>query len=150
MIDKIESISIGFADAIYFNSKFTEGTVLNTFKGLKNARKVQKGVLYPCVHNEPLVELQEGEPKPQKYLLSLNRFETRKNIKRAMIAYIKGIEFFRSQGVGLKIAGGLKKENPDSMKCITELKSLVEEAGVGDMVTFHTNVGHAEKEQILR
>ena len=145
LFDKLEEFAITFANCVCFNSNFTMQTVERTLTNIQKF-KGHKTVLYPCVHAP--VDLPKEKSK-ERYFLSLNRFETRKNIKRALTAYLSKLSYFRERGVSLKIVGGLNKSNPDGKVCYEELKQIVEDGNAKDMVSFHLNVSHPEKEALL-
>jgi len=152
IFDKLEEISITMANGVCFNSNFTKETVEKNLKNIKKFKGL-KTVLYPCVHAATKSKIFEekkiqGE-NDEKYFLSLNRYETRKNIKRALTAYLSKIEFFRREKVKLKIVGGLNQSNPDSKVCFSELESLIRKEGADDMVELLANVTHDEKEALL-
>ena len=60
--------------------------------------------------------------RSEKYFLSLNRFESRKNIELALKAYAKSGDFFVENGVRLIIAGGLDQKSLDSTGAFDRLK----------------------------
>lgn len=109
---------MGFADAIAVNSGFTKGVVSRTWPAL--AAKTDLQVVYPCVDvrvpGEPPKEGQsaaEGNKedvtseldwKESRILLSINRFERKKNVALAIKAYA-GLPKEKRAGVKLVIAG---------------------------------------------
>ena len=88
--------------------------------------------------------------KNQKYFLSLNRFESRKNINLALQAYANSGEFFISRGVKLIIAGGLDQRSHDSSSTYEKLQISASLAGFGDYVELKANIGEEEKAQLIR
>ena len=90
-------------------------------------------VLYPAVEispenniknqNKPIISTMDEKP----YFLSLNRFERRKNIELAILAYIQKKEKLRN--FDLIIAGGLDSTS-DNHKYLQELINLAIENGV--------------------
>lgn len=86
--------------------------------------RVNQHVLYPCVHRvqsiEPKAPTTSG--KKEKYFLSLNRFESRKNLGLALKAYAANKDFFMKNGVRLIIAGGLDMKSTDSFGTFDKLK----------------------------
>lgn len=85
------------ADRILVNSGFTKGVVEQVWKGLGGAKGL--GIVYPCVDtgkqgNKSKKEEQSigedgGEEmwREKKVILSINRFEKKKNIELAIRAY---------------------------------------------------------------
>jgi alpha-1,3/alpha-1,6-mannosyltransferase len=71
------------SDRIVVNSAFTRSVVNSLFKGLGDL-----GVVYPCVNTEAE---EDGEDTPlwggMKILLSINRFERKKDVGLAIRAY---------------------------------------------------------------
>lgn len=75
------------SDRIVVNSAFTRSVVNRLFKGLGDL-----GVVYPCVNTEVAEKTKEdGEDTPlwggMKVLLSINRFERKKDVGLAIRAY---------------------------------------------------------------
>lgn len=89
--DWIESWSTGCSDGIVVNSNFTKGVFKEAFPRLKNRIP---GVIYPCVDTTPSKENLEGSGKRplwkgKKFVLSINRFERKKDVGLAIIAFAK-------------------------------------------------------------
>lgn len=84
--DWIESWSTGCSDTIVVNSNFTKSVFGDAFPSLKHRKP---GVVYPCVDTN-VQELPE-ETKPiwdnKKVLLSINRYEKKKDVGLAIKAY---------------------------------------------------------------
>lgn len=79
---------MGFAQAIAVNSEFTKRVVERTWPGLTGM--VSTKVIYPCVDTDekdgsdtPLPD----ELKDQKIILSINRFERKKDVGLAIKAF---------------------------------------------------------------
>lgn len=105
--DWIESWSTGCSDGIVVNSKFTKGVFGDAFPSLK-AREPK--VVYPCVDTAPPKDGNVGSDeterlwKGKKVLLSINRFEKKKDVGLAIKAYA-GLSDKQRQGTRLVIAG---------------------------------------------
>lgn len=87
--DWIESWTTGASDVIVVNSKFTRGIFKEAFPGLQNR---DPSVVYPCVDVAGVEESSNGKPaealwKDKKVLLSINRFERKKDIGLAIKAF---------------------------------------------------------------
>lgn len=97
---------MGFADAICVNSGFTKGMVSEVFPTLAKTKDLQ--IVYPCVEIKPKKDetAKDFEPpwKEKKVLLSINRFEKKKDIGLAIKAYA-GLRKENRRGVRLVIAG---------------------------------------------
>lgn len=104
--DKWEEWSMGFADAITPNSKFTRGVVSRTWPRLVKDRELE--VVYPCIDIRPQ---EQGDDKAggidwktEKIILSINRFERKKDIALAIRAFA-GLTKQQREGVKLVVAG---------------------------------------------
>jgi len=104
--DWIESWSTGCSDGIVVNSNFTKTIFADAFPRLKHRRP---GVIYPCVDTEA-VEDEADHDKPlwkgKKVILSINRFERKKDVGLAIRAFAR-IDFHERAGARLVIAGKL-------------------------------------------
>ena len=118
--DTLEQWSMGFADAVAVNSKFTKGVVSRTWPTL--ARKKDLKVVYPCIDTKPkkdaAVEDDDGTPvwKDKNIILSINRFERKKDVALAIKAFA-GLPKDRRKGVRLVVAGRSHHSTPYS-SCI--------------------------------
>lgn len=101
-----EGWSIRGADRVVVNSEFTRDVVKELWPGLGRERGV--GVVYPCVDTKDQSEsgTESGATlwKGKKVLLSINRFERKKDVGLAIKAFA-GLESEERQGVRLVIAG---------------------------------------------
>ncbi len=94
------------ADRVVVNSAFTKGVVEQIWKDLGGERGL--GIVYPCV------DTREGEEKEiegtkelwkgKKVILSINRFEKKKDIGLAIKAFAK-LEQSQRERVRLVVAG---------------------------------------------
>lgn len=109
LFDWIEAWTTGQAHTIVVNSNFTKSVFAQAFPKIKASPRV----VYPCVdvkaiENESGTKL-EGEEFPadgRRILLSINRFERKKNIGLAIEAFARLSKAERSQ-LRLVIAGRL-------------------------------------------
>lgn len=88
--DALEQWSMGFAQSICVNSQFTKGIVEQTWPRLKE--QVKMSVVYPCVDTENIVDGEVNERydavmDDKKIILSINRFERKKDIGLAIKAF---------------------------------------------------------------
>lgn len=95
--DWLEGVGMRGADRVVVNSGFTKGVVEQLWKGLGGRNGV--GIVYPCVDTGTegknpqwqgqLADEDEGKEiwKEKKVILSINRFEKKKNIELAIRAY---------------------------------------------------------------
>ncbi|KAM7497675.1 hypothetical protein LguiA_022089 [Lonicera macranthoides] len=151
-LDFLEEITTGMADLILVNSKFTASTFARTFKHL-DARGIRPDVLYPAVNVD-----QFDEPNSYKLnVLSINRFERKKNIDLAIAAFAllhDTLEANDLQGrnlddVSLTIAGGFDNRLRENVEYLEELKSLAEREGVSHRVKFITSCSTTERNELL-
>ena len=97
---------MGFADAICVNSGYTKSMVSKTFPALARTKDLQ--IVYPCVDVNPRREETADDIVPawndKDILLSINRFERKKDIALAIRAYA-GLGKNGRKGVRLVVAG---------------------------------------------
>lgn len=122
--DMIESWSTGCADAVVVNSKFTRSVFKQTFPSMRT-RDLK--VVYPCVDTkERKVESFEDPLWPnRKTLLSINRFEGKKNLGLAIRAFA-GLSSDEIKMAKLVIAGGFDSRVAENANTLRELQSLAD------------------------
>ncbi|KAI1095387.1 glycosyltransferase family 4 protein [Rostrohypoxylon terebratum] len=132
--DLWEQWSMSFADAIAVNSTFTKGVVSRTWPAL--ARRKKLDVVYPCVDIKPKPKSEAGRPlwKGKKFLLSINRFERKKDIALAVRAFA-GLSKEARKGVRLVVAGGYDPRVSENVNYHKELVDLTESLGLSTMTT---------------
>ncbi|KAI0884647.1 glycosyltransferase family 4 protein [Annulohypoxylon maeteangense] len=132
--DAWEQWSMSFADAIAVNSKFTKGVVGRTWPALV-ARK-ELDVVYPCVDTATREKSEAGRPlwRGKRFLLSINRFERKKDIALAIKAFA-GLSAQARRGVRLVVAGGYDPRVSENVGYHTELVDLTEGLGLSAMTT---------------
>jgi alpha-1,3/alpha-1,6-mannosyltransferase len=104
--DWIESWSTGCSDGIVVNSKFTRSVFDQAFPGLKGR---EPAVVYPCVDTTPIESKDLGDKQLWdgfKVLLSINRFERKKDVGLALKAFA-GLSAAERAGTRLVLAGTL-------------------------------------------
>lgn len=104
------------------NSKFTKRVFAEAFPGLRDR---EPGVIYPCVDTSNGSRLDEMKPlwRDKKVLLSINRFEKKKDVALAIKAFA-GLSSSERQDVRLVIAGGFDSKIPENVRTYTELCEL--------------------------
>jgi alpha-1,3/alpha-1,6-mannosyltransferase len=116
---------MGFADAVAVNSGFTKGVVGKVWPGLERKMRMRMGgrrnggleVVYPCVDVREKAtgkekvgeeEAKEGDEslgwRDRDIILSINRFEAKKDVGLAIKAYA-GLGMEGRKGVRLVVAG---------------------------------------------
>lgn len=97
---------MSFADSVAVNSGFTKGMVGKVWPALAKSKDLK--IVYPCVDvKDKAFEESEGIVaawKDKKVLLSINRFERKKDIGLAVKAYA-GLGKQGRKGVRLVLAG---------------------------------------------
>ncbi|RYQ96521.1 hypothetical protein Ahy_B08g092304 isoform D [Arachis hypogaea] len=130
----------GMADLILVNSNFTASTFANTFIHL-NAKGIRPAVLYPAVNVD-----QFKEPSSFKLnFLSINRFERKKNIELAILAFA----MLHSPEASLTVAGGFDIRLKENVEYLEQLKALAEREGVSNRIRFITSCSTTERNALL-
>ncbi|KAK4167368.1 hypothetical protein QBC43DRAFT_230634 [Cladorrhinum sp. PSN259] len=127
--DTLEQLSMGYADAIAVNSGFTKSIVARTWPSL--AAKTDLKIVYPCIDTSSTSPsasspVTEGTLPWPKILLSINRFERKKDIALAIRAFSRLPLSIRSSAK-LIIAGGYDPRVHENVSYHSELVSLCEE-----------------------
>jgi alpha-1,3/alpha-1,6-mannosyltransferase len=129
--DLLESWSTGCSDGIVVNSKFTKGIFGEAFPYLKNR---DPKVVYPCVDTNPnskdaRVDIQGPLWKGDRILLSINRFERKKDIALALRAYA-ALSVEERESSRLVIAGGYDHRVAENVSYLKELCELASHLGL--------------------
>lgn len=121
--DWLESWSTGCSDTIVVNSNFTKGVFAAAFPGLSYRKP---GVVYPCVDTRPQ-NVEEIVPlwPDKKVLLSINRFEKKKDVALAIKAYA-GLSAEERKSARLVIAGGFDPRVAENVSTYNELCDLAD------------------------
>lgn len=122
--DLFEQFSISSADRVVVNSKFTRTVYKNTFKFLKN----EPEVVYPCVDLNPIpIEALDRKlfealvTSGDRFYLSINRYEKKKNIKLALRAFALSKEY-SNKNAKLFIVGGYDPRVSENVEYLKELE----------------------------
>ena len=126
--DLFEQFTISAADKVIVNSRFTQSIYKETFKFLKK----EPDIIYPCVDSEfPKIgridrELLSRLLCPQdKFFLSINRFERKKNITLALKAFAAS-KAAEQPGYKLFICGGYDERVTENVEYLKELEEQAE------------------------
>ncbi|KAF2645545.1 mannosyltransferase [Massarina eburnea CBS 473.64] len=122
--DWLESWSTGCSDTIVVNSGFTKSVFAEAFPRL-NYRKPE--VIYPCVDTKTGHSDEEIKPlwENKKVLLSINRFEKKKDVALAIKAFA-GLSTRERKDARLVVAGGYDPRVPENVSTYTELCELAD------------------------
>ncbi|WEW56905.1 Alpha-1,3-mannosyltransferase-like protein [Emydomyces testavorans] len=128
--DWFEGWAISAADKVVANSRFTCGVIKEVFGN----RLGDVRVLYPCVDTSARKDGQSllGQQSlwgGLKILLSINRFERKKNIELAIRAY-HGLGKSHRKGTRLVVAGGYDNRVQENVQYHRELDSLALNLGL--------------------
>lgn len=119
--DFIEGWSTRCADSILVNSKFTRKIFKETFP---NLRSRELKVVYPCVDTqEKTLPAVSAMWPDKKIILSINRFEGKKNLDLAIRAYA-GLSTEERSKAKLILAGGYDPRAPDNAWTHKHLQEL--------------------------
>jgi alpha-1,3/alpha-1,6-mannosyltransferase len=122
--DWLESWSTGCSDTIVVNSAFTKSVFALAFPALASR---SPGVVYPCVDTGVCVVDEPVEPlwPGKKVLLSINRFEKKKDVALAIRAYA-GLSLEERRHARLVIAGGYDPRVAENTSTYSELCALAD------------------------
>ncbi|CAM1329056.1 ALG2 (predicted), partial [Pycnogonum litorale] len=152
-LDYWEEKTTGMADKILVNSYYTGQVFRETFQSLSN---VDFQVLYPSLNfskfdrevKGSLSDMVKLPKRVNRILLSINRYERKKNIELAIetICYARRYVDERMwTKIHLIIAGGYDERVRENVEYYEELRELVEERGIADHVTFLKSIDDDQK-----
>ncbi len=150
VMDAVEEWTTGRADLILVNSEFTGGVFKDTFSSLAH---ITPDVLYPSLNTamfDTLGQSVSHEDKDDFTILSLNRFERKKNIGLAIKALKILKENNPSSKLRLLIAGGYDSRVPENVEHCEELVSAAQKMGLESCVEFVKSPSDAEKVRLLK
>ncbi|KAF9893228.1 Alpha-1,3-mannosyltransferase-like protein [Aspergillus nanangensis] len=129
--DWFEGWALSASDKVVANSRFTRGVVSEVF-GRKSLGDVR--VVYPCVDIEGADAGDEAQEEGRlwggkKILLSINRFERKKDMALAIRAYY-GLGKEKMSGTRLVIAGGYDNRVQENVQYHRELDELATSLGL--------------------
>lgn len=149
-LDFLEETSTGASDLILVNSRFTKAAFFSNFPKLK-ARNLDPQVLYPPTDFKAFAQPSDAPLvwAPNRFFLSLNRFERKKNVQLALKAFHRFKKANPEASEKLVVAGGLNPSSPDSVACYQELNSLTKKLSIQNDVVFRTNLSEEERLSVL-
>ncbi|KAJ6037084.1 hypothetical protein N7540_001363 [Penicillium herquei] len=129
--DWFEGWALSASDRVVANSKFSRGVVRQVF-GPDKLGDVE--VVYPCVDTDAKSEVPESASSGtlwggKKILLSINRFERKKDMALAIRAY-NGLGGDKRKGTRLVIAGGYDNRVQENVQYHQELDTLATGLGL--------------------
>lgn len=147
-LDWLEEKTTMGADIILVNSYFTLNVFKNTFKSIKKLPEV----VYPSINttffdNTETIHLKDIiNIKNCKFLLSVNRFERKKNLGLA----IHSLSLLSDNNIKLVLAGGYDPLNVENIEYFQELLNLVNDLNLNDRVILLKSPSDAIKISLLR
>ena len=156
--DWLEERTTGCADLIMVNSNFTRQVFAAAFPSIK----AQPVVLYPTVSLKDLPETVSDEEreclplaeadKDKKLIVSLNRFERKKDVMLALEAYavMRDEHADAYEQTKLVLAGGYDPLVEENVQYFEELRQRSEALGLTDHVVLLPNFSNLQRTALLR
>ncbi|VVC37274.1 Glycosyl transferase, family 1,Glycosyltransferase subfamily 4-like, N-terminal domain [Cinara cedri] len=147
-LDWLEEKTTMCADMILVNSYFTLNVFKNTFKSIKK----QPEVVYPSINtaffdNTETTNLEDIICMDNcKFLLSVNRFERKKNLELA----IHSLSLLSDDNIKLILAGGYDPLNLENIEYFQELLNLVKDLNLNNRIIFLKSPSDGIKISLLR
>lgn len=147
-LDWLEEKTTMCADLILVNSYFTLSVFKNTFKKIEKIPMV----LYPSINtsffdNTETIQLNDIiDINNSKFILSVNRFERKKNLGLA----IHSLSLLSDKNIKLILAGGYDPLNLENIEYFQELVNLVNDMKLNNSVLFLKSPSDAVKISLLR
>eukprot|EP01127_Copromyxa_protea_P023930 TRINITY_DN9207_c0_g1_i1.p1 TRINITY_DN9207_c0_g1~~TRINITY_DN9207_c0_g1_i1.p1 ORF type:complete len:324 (-),score=57.75 TRINITY_DN9207_c0_g1_i1:28-999(-) len=145
--DLLEEFTTNAADLVLVNSDFTRQVFKKTFTKISCNPKI----LYPCVDINIDPDY-NAKSKDTKVILSLNRYEKKKNIELALHAFhlLSDTTQYKEGKLQLVIAGGYSDTVPENVECARELEALAKKLNIDKHVRFVKDIPNPEKYRILK
>eukprot|EP01134_Creolimax_fragrantissima_P006040 CFRG6040T1 len=158
-LDMLEEFTTGQAHRVVVNSEFTRRVFREHFPSL-NYTDVE--VLYPSINfsafdshqldnkSESVADLIPASAT--RVLLSINRFEKKKNVKLALQAFLNLRSMIDEDmwcSLHMVIAGGYDSRVRENVEYYEELCSFAEDEGINEKVTFLRSFSDAQKIALL-
>lgn len=148
------------AHRILFNSSFTASVTRKAFPSIASRIDANASdVLYPALNLKRYDTKPEGEPpridlSGKRAVISINRFEHKKNIALAVRAFSLVISRLHKDApiakqLILVIAGGYDDRLPENREQLHHLRSLAGELGVLDRTVFLPSFSDADRYALL-
>lgn len=153
-VDAQETLALRLASTVCCNSLFTAAAFKDVFPRLPSPR-----VVYPCVPSTMTkIDGSTGAPLPLPYILSLNRYEEKKNITLAVEAFARLVSPEATAGscedsvissLQLIIAGGYDSRLPENVSYFECLRKLIDQYGLSNRVHLQRNVSDDERSRLI-
>mmetsp|Transcript_22725 Transcript_22725/g.53882 ORF Transcript_22725/g.53882 Transcript_22725/m.53882 type:complete len:491 (-) Transcript_22725:57-1529(-) len=156
VLDLVEEYTMSISDTLVVNSRFTLGVVEENFPFLISKRKQEEQyqmlepveVLYPALDTSTMTQANNLDKTNLSPIVSLNRFERKKNIELLIQAYARMKRKTSNALPPLVIAGGYDVENVENVEYRGELGTLAKELAVS--VDFRLDITDAERSRLFQ
>lgn len=153
-LNYIEEVTTSKADVILVNSKFTSRVFHETFKSIEKS----PDVLYPSLVTKNFdidlnQDLKDIISEKSTLLLSINRFERKKNLELALRTLVALKEILSERewsDVQLAMIGGYDSKNSENLEHFEELNELCTNLNLTDKVIFLKSPKEEMKIKLLR
>ena len=145
-MDGIEERTMSYADVLCVNSKFTQQQVHEVFPLLANHHM---RVLYPALDMEKFSQPSFATPANDAPIVSINRFERKKNIELLLTAYSLLQKEVGNMAPPLIIAGGYDIRNAENLEYLQELRQLATNLSISN-IKFRPNVSDQERATLMQ
>lgn len=153
-LNYIEEVTTAKADAILVNSKFTSRIFHETFKSIEKS----PDVLYPSLVTKNFdvdidKDLKGVVEDKSTLLLSINRFERKKNLElalRTLTALKSKLNDKEWNDVQLAMIGGYDPKNSENIEHFEELNEVCRDLNLTDKVVFLKSPSDEMKIKLLR
>jgi alpha-1,3/alpha-1,6-mannosyltransferase len=148
ILDALEETTMACSDTLVVNSKFTLTQVERVFPSL---RSHTIGVLYPALDISNMTQTLDRPKTRQSPIVSLNRFERKKNIGLLIEAYAELQNSSRGNNLPpLVIAGGYDTQNVENVEYRGELGQLAKRLGVVACCEFRCDITDSERATLFQ
>lgn len=153
-LNYIEEVTTGKADAILVNSKFTSRIFHETFKSIEKS----PDVLYPSLVTKNFDMEVSGDlngiiDDKSTLLLSINRFEKKKNLEltlKTLTALKNKLSEKEWNDIQLAMIGGYDPKNVENIEYFDELNELCKNLNLTEKVVFLKSPSDEMKIKLLR
>ena len=150
-IDWLEEVALGMADRVLVNSRFTANIFRQTFPRL---RALTPEVLYPGVDvgKDIPTQSQRDREEDNITILSINRYERKKNLGLALDAFVllrERIAVGKFARLQLVIAGGYDDRRQENRDTLHDLQLRAQQLDLAGQVIFLRSCSDAERAALL-
>jgi alpha-1,3/alpha-1,6-mannosyltransferase len=173
IIDTIEEITMLFAHEIAVNSYYTQGIFKESFRIINKFKKNPPSVIYPCINLSDydikkvekkdltsirgLESLKDRNVSKLRVIVSLNRYERKKNLMLAMDSYLNFMNSYLGTHTEeevdqhiLIIAGGFDPSLHENIEVYSELSGCADISVHKNNIFFLKNISGEERSILLK